>query len=66
MANPFLMKDFEGLMNDIRQLCLNLGSDADCRKKFEVIQDQFYAFSENLATGSNEVSIEGNNTSTRV
>lgn len=46
VAKPFLMKDFETLMTDIRQLCLLLGSDAECRHKFETIQDRFYAFSE--------------------
>lgn len=50
VAKTFLMKDFESLMNDIRQLCLNLGSDAECRCKFEILQDRFFAFSENTNT----------------
>lgn len=41
-------------MNDIRQLCLNLGSDAECRKKFEIVQDRFYAFSETIDNIPNE------------
>lgn len=54
VAKPFLMKDFESLMIDIRQLCLNLGSDAECRQKFEIIQDRFYAFSETIHNNPNE------------
>lgn len=64
VAKAFLMRDFEILMNDIRQLCLSLGSNAECRQKFEVLQDRFYAFSENTNTPQNE---NGNvNNSTRV
>lgn len=53
VAKTFLMRDFEILMNDIRQLCLSLGSNAECRQKFEVLQDRFYAFSENTSAVPN-------------
>lgn len=54
VAKPFLMKDFENLMTDIRQLCLNLGSEAECRQKFEIVQDRFYAFSEAIDSVTNQ------------
>lgn len=63
VAKTFLMRDFEILTNDIRQLCLNLGRDAECRRKFEVVQDRFYAFSENTNPSSFESgSVNMNNT----